>query len=85
MEPRPDEADKVPMTIQRSFRIPVELDDWIRKLSPEYGTTYQAKVTSLLYRGKKKLEREMLLIADDELVSVDSIRKDREPPNENAG
>ena len=55
-------GEKVPLTKQRSFRIPVELAEWIDKLGPEYGITYNARVMFVLYRGKKRMEREIQII-----------------------
>lgn len=44
---------------QRSIRLPVSMWEWIESLPPDYGVDDSAKVRSVLYRGKRVVEKEM--------------------------
>lgn len=46
-------------TRKRSIRLPVSMWEWIENLPPDYGTDDSAKIRSVLYRGKRVVEKEI--------------------------
>lgn len=63
---------------QRSIRLPDELWDYIRDLSPEHGSDTNEKLRTLLWKGIKRLEQEQeaIRLMDSGEIRMDSHSSD---------